>query len=90
MCHTPGFMYSDTNARLSKKNATPPYPGLVGAENLLKALFPDEKDRPTIRWLRRQQKNRTIPYIKIGKFVWFDVEQVRAHLERRQTIQARS
>lgn len=63
---------------------------LVGPEELLKALFPNPKDRPTTRCLRKQQRSRTVPYIKVGKLIWFDVEEVRAHLVRRHTVRARS
>jgi hypothetical protein len=59
---------------------------LVGAKALLESLWPDEKDRPSIRWLRYQQKSRTIPYVKMGHRVWFDPIQVRAAVATRFTI----
>jgi hypothetical protein len=51
-------------------------PSLVGADTLLKTLWPNEADRPSVRWLWEQQKKKTIPSFKLGKFVWFDPSAV--------------
>jgi len=60
------------------KNITKSNPsGLVGALTLLELLFPDEATRPSLRWLRHQQAKRLIPYLKIGRLVFFDPVQVR-------------
>lgn len=61
---------------------------LVDAKGLLCALF-NEDVRPSVRWVRSQQKNGSIPYIKISHLVFFDVEQVRAALARKNTVNAR-
>ncbi len=61
---------------------------LVDAQGLLEALF-DERFRPTVRWVRLQQKKRNIPFIKWGHYVFFNVEEVRTHLERLKTIRAK-
>lgn len=59
---------------------------LVDAEGLRKILF----DPPTsLRWIRDQQKRRTIPFIKLGRVVRFDPAAVRAALDRRFTIRPR-
>ena len=52
---------------------------LVDARKLLEILF-SEESRPTVRWLRDQQKTRRIPFIKIGRLVFFSPEQVRRSL----------
>jgi hypothetical protein len=62
---------------------------LVDAEGLLNALF-DKKARPSLRWLRTQQKIRSIPHIKIGRMVRFDVERVREALNKKFTIAGRA
>jgi hypothetical protein len=62
---------------------------LVIAEKLLEALW-EQDSRPSLRWLRTQQKNKAIPYIKLGRRVWFDPEQVRAALEAKRTVRARA
>jgi hypothetical protein len=62
---------------------------LVVAEKLLEALW-EQDSRPSLRWLRTQQKNKAIPAIKVGRRVWFDPEQVRTALETRRTIRARA
>ncbi len=61
---------------------------LVAAEGLLAALF-DEASRPSLRWLRGQQKRRTIPFVKVGRFVRFDPLRVRACLDSRFTVTER-
>lgn len=63
---------------------------LVGAETLLETLFPDPRDRPSLRWLRAMQAKRLIPFRKLGgKFVRFDVSEVRAALDRNFTVVSR-
>ena len=55
---------------------------LVNAEQLLDALF-DPEARPSLRWLRTQTKAKTIPYVRLGHLIFFDVEMVqigRAHV----------
>jgi hypothetical protein len=61
---------------------------LLKAGGLLKALWEDDA-RPSLRWLQRQQKRRTIPYVKIGHLTFFDPEQVRLALENNHTIKRR-
>jgi hypothetical protein len=62
---------------------------LLSAEELLEALFP-ETSRPSLRWLRTQQKRRSIPFIKIGHLVRFDPALVRAALNDRHTVNAKA
>jgi len=57
---------------------------LVNAEELLTLLF-EEASRPSLRWLRTQQKARTIPCVKIGRLIFFSPEQVRMALEKKCT-----
>lgn len=58
---------------------------LVNAVELLELLFSD-KSRPTLRWLRNQQKLRRIRFRKVGKLVLFDPEEVRADWHDRFTV----
>lgn len=62
---------------------------LVDAKGLLEALF-DERCRPSVRWLRQMQAQRTIPYVKIGHLVRFDVEAVRTALLEENTVSVRT
>lgn len=62
---------------------------LVDAEKLREVLF-DGPWRPTLRTIRAWQAANVIPYLKIGRRVFFDVDDVRAHLERRNKIRARA
>lgn len=59
---------------------------LVDAKALLEALFEEGSSRPSIRWLREQQRARSIPFIRIGRLVRFDVQEVRRALSENWTI----
>jgi hypothetical protein len=50
----------------------------VSAVRLLEILW-DEASRPTLRWLRTQQKRQTIPFICVGRRIWFRPCQVIEH-----------
>ena len=56
----------------------------VDAPKLLEMLF-DEDSRPSLRWLRDQQRNRTVPFCKIGRRVFFDPLIVKLHLDAKAT-----
>jgi hypothetical protein len=57
---------------------------LVDAERLLEMLFPADC-RPTLRWLRERQKKREIPYVKLGRLVYFNPAQVHESLAKQPT-----
>ena len=54
---------------------------LVDAKGLLEILFA-ENCRPSLRWLRTQQKRRAIPSCRIGRLVFFDPDACRAAFAR--------
>ena len=58
----------------------------VDAEGLLKALFP-ESCRPSVRWVRDQQERRTIPFVRLSRLVFFDIDQVRAAIAKHRTVE---
>jgi len=62
----------------SETNPTNPTPEgtLVDAETLIKMLFKPEC-RPTVRWLRSRQERKEIPFVKLGRLVFFEPEQVK-------------
>lgn len=62
-----------------------PSPHLVKKQQLLEALFP-ECSRLSCSWVRDMMKRRVIPFYKIGHGVWFDVEKVRAALEKKNLV----
>ena len=61
---------------------------LLDAEGLLAELFPQDA-RPTVRWLREQQRRRAIPFIKLGRLVFFDPLAVREAIATRHTVAPR-
>lgn len=67
---------------------SPPTVQFVDAERLLEILFPTEC-RPTLRWLRERQKKREIPFIKLGRLVFFNPAQVQEALEKQSLIRNR-
>ena len=62
---------------------------LVNAEQLLEQLFAPEC-KPSLRWLRSQTKAKSIPHVRIGHLVFFDVEMVRVALAGRNTVRGRT
>jgi hypothetical protein len=61
---------------------------LVAAQEMLNEVFSDEC-RPSMRWLRTQTKARSIPCVRIGHLVFFDVEMVRTHLAGTRLVRGR-
>jgi uncharacterized protein YbaR (Trm112 family) len=57
---------------------------LVDAEKLLEILFPPEC-RPTLRWLRERQKKRDIPFVKLGRLIYFNPASVQDALAKQPT-----
>ncbi|MCC5807419.1 MAG: hypothetical protein JJU00_13935 [Opitutales bacterium] len=92
--HTPRNLARNAPLRYDRPAAatpaSPPAPAskLVDAQGLLNALF-EEDSRPSLRWLRQMQAQRRIPYVKIGRLVRFDVDEVRAALAENSTVRAR-
>ena len=58
---------------------------LMRAEQLLEALF-EPQCRPSMRWLRSQTKARSIPVVRIGHLVFFDLELVRTALANKSLV----
>jgi hypothetical protein len=56
---------------------------LTDARGLLEQLWA-ERGRPSLRWLRQQQKNNAIPHVRIAGRVFFDPAQVREALGTRR------
>jgi hypothetical protein len=50
----------------------------------------DEDSRPSLRSFRGWQAKGWIPYRKIGKRTYFDPAEVRAAIDRRFTVQAKT
>jgi hypothetical protein len=61
---------------------------LVDIEKLRDLLW-EEQCRPSLRTIHAMKKRRDIPYVKIGRLVFFDVDAVRESLDKRNTVRAR-
>lgn len=63
--------------------------GLVDARGLTEILWPDPRSRPCVRTVRRWQELRLIPFLVVGRRIYFDAPQVRRALDSRFTVAAR-
>lgn len=75
------------NSGEHQRNGLPPQ--YVNAQQVLDLLFA-EGARPSLRWLRDQQKRRSIPFVKIGHLVRFDPAAVRAALDGSRTVRSKA
>jgi hypothetical protein len=62
--------------------------GYVDGKTLLRTLFPVRT--PSLRWLDYQKARRRIPFVRIGRLIFYDVQQVRAALQERHTVNAKA
>ncbi len=62
---------------------------LVNAPQLLEAIWEPET-RPSLRWLRTQQKLKNIPFFRIGHLIFYNVEMVRAALVSKNLVRHRT
>jgi len=72
----------ETKERRNEQPTAGDHKKLVDAKALLCLLW-EETSRPSLRWLREQQKRRTIPFIKVGARVWFQPSEVQHHLQEK-------
>ena len=61
----------------------------VDGPRLLEILW-DQASRPSLRWLRYQQKRRSIPFSRVGHRVWFVPNQVRQHMAEWNTLKPKA
>lgn len=62
---------------------------LTTAARCIELAF-DEDSRPSLRSFREWQSRGWFPYRKIGRRTYFDPAEVRASIDRRFTVQAKS
>lgn len=63
--------------------------GLVGPEELIRDFFRKPVTEASRKWLWRMRRARNIPAIKLGRDVFFDLDEVRSTLAKRQTLRAK-
>ena len=63
--------------------------GLLHPEELLRDYFGKPVNESSLKWLWRQRRARNIPSIKLGREVFFDLNEVKAALANRQTVRAK-
>jgi len=55
----------------------------------IEAIWKNPKCRPSLRSFREWQAQRLIPYLKIGRRVYFDPEQVRHAINKQCKVDAK-
>lgn len=61
---------------------------LLSGPELLAEIFAEDS-RPSLRWLRSQQKRKAIPFVRCGRLVFFEPDKVRLCLAQNFTVEAR-
>jgi hypothetical protein len=74
------YVFGMTMQAESKNNSLE-QAGMVDGPRLLETLFPNPVCRPSLRWLRTNQRN--LPHVRIGRLIWFDPRLVKSHLDAR-------
>mgnify|MGYP003654325663 CR=1 FL=1 len=63
---------------------------LVGAEECLKIVWPCESSRPCKRTFDNWKADRLIPYVKIGRRIYFDPVEVRHAINKQFRVEVKS
>jgi hypothetical protein len=77
-----------TNIENETKDKQTEKPRLVGVQTALCEVFQDERTRPSLRCFNEWKALGYYPWIRIGKRVFLDPDQVRKALIERFTIPA--
>lgn len=67
---------------------TPAPGGLVGNAELLKIIWPNATDRPCTKTLERMRKRRMIPFVRLGRLIYYNPEKVMQTIQKRFEISA--
>jgi hypothetical protein len=63
-------------------------PKLLDAKGLINALWPDPTIAPCERTIIKLRRSGKIPSVRLGRFFYFDAEQVRQHLLNERQVKA--
>ena len=85
---SPSGCPDESNHEVDGSREKNPDEPLVDASRLLEVLFEDGSSRPTLRWIRKMQSQRKIPYYKIGHLVRFRVSEVQEALSQKCHVRA--
>jgi hypothetical protein len=81
-------MKANDNLR-NEVTASPGTPGLVDIHGLIKAIWKDPATAPCARTIDRMRENRLIPFIKLGRLIYYSPEAVVSAISQRHTVQPR-
>ena len=77
-------MREDTHVK--KDGPADGLPGLVGEERCRELVWPDEQSRPSRRWFLELKARGLLPFVRVGRRVFFDPAEVRRALDRQFKI----
>jgi hypothetical protein len=85
-----GHIHQKTEGDTLPRRLTPDeVQGLLSPAELIRDFFRKPVNEASLKWLWRQRRARNIPYLKLGKNVFFCLPAVQQALEKRNTIKAR-
>lgn len=79
------------NTQLDTASNTPNTPiprGLVGEAKLLEIVWPDKESRPSAKYVQRLRKRRAIPFVRLGRLIFYEPEKVMQIIQKRFEISA--
>jgi hypothetical protein len=62
---------------------------LLDVYGLLAEIWPDEKSRPSMRALIMWRESGLIPYLRIGRLIYYDPNEVLLSLRKKCTVKAK-
>lgn len=62
---------------------------LVGRDECMKIVWTDEEKRPSVRTFEKFKNQQIIPFVKIGKCVWYDPAAVLDAIKTNHTVRPR-
>lgn len=72
-----------------KDGTDAPVAGLIGESALRAAIWPDPESRPSRRWFLELKAKGLVPFVRIGRRIFFDPAEVRAALDHQFKVNPR-
>lgn len=69
-------------AATKSKDGPNEFQGLVGEKALMEIIWPDSCSRPSVRWFQSLKADGVIPFVRIGRRVFYDPVEVRLAFNR--------
>jgi hypothetical protein len=63
-------------------------PKLLRAAGCMAAIWPDPTERPSLRYFKELQAKGYIPFVRIGRLLFFDPAEVRRALDHKFRVES--